>query len=188
MNRPLTTVFAMAAAALAASCAASTMDEAETSAVSAPNVQTQPPVIHLADNLGEPDQLGWCVDTVGRGESDQLHAHTCKPSEGDDVRFSYDPALAQIRSASYENQCAEYSAPENETIPFGLLDCDPDNIAQQFDYVAESQEIQYRGDPSLCMTVAEAINPAGPFVSRSLLIQPCAEVEASHKQWQILAE
>jgi hypothetical protein len=26
-------------------------------------VQTPAPLIHLADNLDEPDKLGWCIDT-----------------------------------------------------------------------------------------------------------------------------
>ena len=43
-----------------------------------PNILTPAPVIYLADNLDEQDQLGWCIDTKGRGFSDRLHAHSCK--------------------------------------------------------------------------------------------------------------
>ncbi len=38
--------------------------------VNKPLIQTEGPIIHLADNLDEPDQLGWCIDTEGRDFSD----------------------------------------------------------------------------------------------------------------------
>ncbi|MBT0955819.1 hypothetical protein IV417_00350 [Alphaproteobacteria bacterium KMM 3653] len=79
-------------------------------------------MIHLADNLNEKAKLGWCIDTVGRGLSDQLHAHSCKPT-GDDVLFSY-AENGVISSATYEGKCMAYSAPENAERPFGLVDCD----------------------------------------------------------------
>ena len=40
-----------------------------------PELQTAAPVIYLADNLDERSNLGWCIDTVGRGFGDQLQAH-----------------------------------------------------------------------------------------------------------------
>ena len=49
----------------------------------APNIQTPSPVLYLANNLDEPDQLGYCLDTVGRGQSDRAHVHSCKPRGGD---------------------------------------------------------------------------------------------------------
>ena len=42
-----------------------------------PDLRTPAPVIHLADNLDEADDLGWCIDTIGRGLSDRLHAQRC---------------------------------------------------------------------------------------------------------------
>ena len=56
-----------------------------------PELQTPAPVIYLADNLDEQDKLGWCIDTVGRGLFDRLHAHSCKP-HGGDVQFKFDAA------------------------------------------------------------------------------------------------
>ncbi len=47
-----------------------------------PQLQTSAPVIFLADNLDEQDKLGWCIDTQGRGFSERLHAHSCKPQGG----------------------------------------------------------------------------------------------------------
>ena len=52
-------------------------------------IETPSPVIHLRDNLDEADGLGWCIDTIGRGLSNQLHAHSCKP-QGGDVQFRFD--------------------------------------------------------------------------------------------------
>ena len=53
-----------------------------------PDMKSPTPVIHLADNLDEADNLGWCIDTFGRGLSDRLNAHSCKP-QGGDVQFRY---------------------------------------------------------------------------------------------------
>ncbi|NRB29925.1 MAG: hypothetical protein HRU27_04945, partial [Rhizobiaceae bacterium] len=60
-----------------------------------PDLKTPSPVIYLADNLDEKDNLGWCIDTVGRGLSDRLHAHSCKP-RGGDVQFKFDAQTGQI--------------------------------------------------------------------------------------------
>ena len=54
-----------------------------------PELQTPEPVIYLADNIDEQDALGWCIDTLGRGWSEQLQTHSCKP-QGGDVQFAYD--------------------------------------------------------------------------------------------------
>lgn len=75
-----------------------------------PTLQTKGPVIHLFDYLNEEASLGWCIDTVGRGKSDKLHAHSCKP-EGDDVLFSFSPESGLIQSATYEGVCMAYNAP-----------------------------------------------------------------------------
>ena len=72
----------------------------------APTIQTVGPVIHLADNLDEEAKLGWCIDTEGRGESDRLHTHSCKPT-GDDVLFSYEPATGMIKSVTYAGKCMD---------------------------------------------------------------------------------
>ena len=54
-----------------------------------PKIKTPAPVIHLSNNLDEKDELGYCIDTIGRGRSDRLHLHSCKP-EGGDVQFTLD--------------------------------------------------------------------------------------------------
>ena len=46
---------------------------------SIPQIRTPLPVIYLEDNLDEKDNLGYCIDTVGRGFAEKLHAHSCKP-------------------------------------------------------------------------------------------------------------
>ncbi|WP_159020052.1 hypothetical protein [Algibacter sp. L3A6] len=56
--------------------------------LNAPIIQTPAPLIHLADNLDEQDELGWCIDTQGNGFAENLHAHSCKP-DGGDVQFYY---------------------------------------------------------------------------------------------------
>ena len=65
-----------------------------------PDIQTKGTVIYLADNLNEEAKLGWCIDTYGRGFSDQLHSHSCKP-EGGDTQFSFDVNSGMIQSVEF---------------------------------------------------------------------------------------
>jgi hypothetical protein len=150
----------------------------------APSLQTDGHVIHLADNLNEEASLGWCIDTEGRGLSDQLHAHSCKP-EGDDVLFTYAAETGMIASATYDGLCMAYNDPENADNPFGLVSCDEGDPAQQFVYDDASMEMRLASDPAQCVTVAEIIDDAGPYQSRDLILAPCGALEASFKQWVI---
>ncbi len=51
---------------------------ASTSSAAPPDLRTAAPVIRLSDNLDEAEGIGWCINTIGRGLSDRLHAHSCK--------------------------------------------------------------------------------------------------------------
>lgn len=150
----------------------------------APGIQTVGPVIHLADNLNEEASLGWCIDTEGRGESDQLHTHSCKPTGGD-VLFSFEPETGMIKSATYADKCMAYNAPDHAENPFGLIACDAADKAQMFTYDGTSMEIHLASDPAQCVTVAPTIDDAGPFQSRDLLVAACDDLEPVFKQWVI---
>ena len=156
----------------------------QASLAEAPNIQTVGPVIHLADNLEEEANLGWCIDTDGRELTDQLHAHSCKPS-GDDVLFSFAPDSGMIESATYEGLCMALSAPENATNPFGLIACDEQDSGQIFAYDAASMEIHLASDATQCLTVAATIDEACPFQSRDLVLGACDALDPSFKQWVI---
>ena len=156
----------------------------QASLAEAPNIQTVGPVIHLADNLDEEAKLGWCIDTDGRELTDQLHAHSCKPS-GDDVLFSFAPDGGMIESATYDGLCMAYNAPESATNPFGLIACDAQNPNQNFAYDPASMEIHLASDAAQCVTVAAVIDEAGPFQSRDLILATCDALDPSFKQWVI---
>ncbi len=149
-----------------------------------PTIQTEGPIIHLAENLDEAEMLGWCIDTEGRGQSEQLHAHSCKPT-GDDVLFSYLPDSNMIQSATYDDVCMAYNAPEDAENPFGLIACDPADEAQTFVYDEASMEIRLGTDGTHCVTVSQTIDNAGPYQSRDLLLAACDTLEPSFKQWVI---
>lgn len=152
----------------------------------APIIQAEGAMIHLADNLGEDLKLGWCIDTEGRGISDQLHAHSCKPAgEGGDVLFSYSSDAKTIRSVPYEGLCMIYNAPDDVVNPFGLVDCVEGDATQQFVHDAASMEIRLAADPTQCVAVAAKIDDAGPYQSRDLILVACAELEPAYKQWVI---
>lgn len=141
-------------------------------------------MIHLADNLNEEANLGWCIDTEGRGLSDQLHAHSCKPT-GDDVLFGYVAESGRIQSGTYADMCMAYNAPENAENPFGLVTCDDADPAQGFAYDLPSMEMRLAADPAQCVTVSATIDDAGPFQSRDLLLAACEDLEPSFKQWVV---
>ena len=185
-------VAATCSAVLLAGCAAETTGETAEEETAAPvpdsfvepEIQMVGPVIYLADNLNVKENLGWCIDTEGKGQGDQLQAHSCKPA-GDDTQYSYDITTSTIRSVNYDNQCMSFNDPENAVNPFGLVDCVGGDPKQQFAYDAGSMEIRIGEDPSQCVTVAETIIEAGPYQSRDLIVASCQDLGASFKQWVV---
>ena len=155
-----------------------------TAMAEAPALQTPAPVIYLADNLDEVDALGWCIDTLGRGFSEQLQAHSCKP-QGGDVQFFFDGETGQIQSAEFAGKCMTLSEPENEAVPFGLKDCLENDASQQFAYAAETMQFTLASDETLCLSVAETSRSAGPFMSRDLKLTPCQGTDSVFMQWII---
>ena len=147
-----------------------------------PDLQTPAPVIYLADNLDEQDNLGFCIDTVGRGFSERLHAHSCKP-RGGDVQFDYD--RSSIVSATYAGKCATLQAPAAAGVSLGLLDCSEASAGQIFDYDVDALEFRPGADRDLCLVVGAESRTAGPFMSRSLELAPCASTDAARKQWRV---
>jgi len=159
----------------------------------APELQTTAPFIYLADNLDEEANLGWCIDTVGRGFNEQLQSHSCKPSkeggspEDNDVKFMFDEASGHIASVAFENKCMTLSAPENENIPFGLHDCS-DDVSQRFTYDSTNGQFRPAVDPTMCVAVAPASRKAGPFMSRDLKLSPCEGTDPALSTWKMKSE
>lgn len=101
------------------------------------------------------------------------------------MQFSFDTDTGHIESVEYGGLCMAYSDPENEDVPFGLLDCVDDEPTQQFVYDSDTMEIRYRLNPSQCVTVGKTIDEAGPYQSRDLILAACADLTSSFKQWVI---
>lgn len=154
-----------------------------TASAAPPDLKTPAPVIFLADNLDENQNLGFCIDTVGRGLSDRLHAHSCKP-QGGDVQFLFLAATGQIKSATFENLCAELLASAKDGVTLGLLPCS-DSPLQAFTYDPAKQEFQPQDTSGLCLASPGETRSAGPFVSRDLALANCASTPAAQKQWVI---
>jgi len=149
-----------------------------------PELQTPAPVIYLADNIDEKDELGWCIDTLGRGWSEQLQTHSCKP-QGGDVQFSYNKETRQIASVEFPGKCATLHETAAAGVSFDLLDCSSTSAAQLFIYNAETLEFMPEGDHDLCIAAGAESRSAGPFMSRNLELAPCAATDASLKQWVV---
>lgn len=152
-----------------------------------PELQTPEPVIYLADNLDEQDNLGWCIDTLGRGWSEQLQTHSCKP-QGGDVQFSYIKETRQIASVEFPGKCATLHEAAAAGVSFDLLDCSSTSAEQLFTYNAVTSEFMPEGDHSLCIAAGAGSQSAGPFMSRVLELAPCASTDAKLKQWVIKGE
>lgn len=152
-----------------------------------PELQTPEPVIFLADNIDEQDELGWCIDTLGRGWSEQLQTHSCKP-QGGDVQFAYDRESRQIASVEFPGKCATLHEPAAAGVSFDLLDCSSTSSAQSFSYDAETLEFTPDNDRSLCIAAGAESKAAGPFMSRDLELAPCASTDAALKQWIVKGE
>lgn len=157
-----------------------------TAAANPPKLKTPAPVIYLSDNLDEKDELGWCIDTVGRGFAEKLHAHSCKP-RGGDVQFSYNPEKLQIASATYDNKCATLDGAVKAGAKLGLVDCAPDSMEQQFAYKAATSSFHPKADESLCLAVGDSSRSAGPFMSRDLALASCVETDTKFTHWMIVA-
>ncbi|MEP4474067.1 MAG: ricin-type beta-trefoil lectin domain protein [Lentilitoribacter sp.] len=150
---------------------------------SEPDLKAPNPVIYLSDNLDENQNLGWCIDTVGRGYNDQLHAHSCKP-QGGDVQFKFLAGTSQIQSVEYPEKCVALVDESSEKLPFGLVDCDAASTSQMFTYHADTLKITLASDTEKCMAVGAQSRSAGPFMSRDLIIGNCADLPKTHMQWR----
>lgn len=153
----------------------------------APDLKTPAPVIYLADNLDEKDKLGWCIDTLGRGFSEKLQAHSCKP-QGGDVQFLYDEEKLHIASAEFAGKCVTLNNDPAQGATFDLLDCESDDPTQKFIYGDETRTFHSQNHDSLCIAVGEVSRTAGPFMSRTLELVSCAETAPERLQWVIVAE
>ena len=150
-----------------------------------PILQTPSPVIHLADNLDEQDQLGYCIDTRGKGFNEELHAHSCKPSGGD-VQFFYNKETLQICSVEYTGYCIEMPGRALKGMSLRLVESDTSSSDQKFIYNKDSGEFLPEEDLTLCLAVGETSAAAGPYMSRSLTLELSSETDVKLKQWVIL--
>lgn len=151
-----------------------------------PNIRTPAPVIHLADNLDEQDQLGWCIDTRGNGFSENLHTHSCKASGGD-VQYIYNEETLQICSAEFDGYCIEMSGGPSEGMSLNLLES-TNSSDQKFVYNAETGEFVPQEDASLCLAAGDTSSAAGIYMSRSLTLERSSDTDENLKKWIIVAE
>ncbi len=166
-----------------------------TSAVAdAPNVPSDAPYIVLADNLDEPNGYGFCLDTAGRGKTDLMQTHSCKPAAEDDAgnavihdtQFSYDAQSQRVESVAFPGLCMQILS-STYTNVFALLDCD-DHSRQRFTLVAEDGTLRLAEDPTQCISVTSQTLDAGPWSRRDLALTLCEETENALKKWTLVRE
>ena len=149
-----------------------------------PNIKSPEPIIYLADNLDEQEKLGFCSDTDGKGFSDSLQAHSCKPN-GDDVLFYYDEKTQQISSATYPNFSAAMTGGPEAGMKISLVKSDAESSDQKFIYDKESGEFRPKENTKLCLAVGTKTDAAGPYMSRTLSLQPTESTDKSLKNWVV---
>ena len=150
-----------------------------------PILQTPSPVIYLADNLDEQDQLGYCIDTRGRGFNEELHVHSCKP-RGGDVQFFYNKETLQICSVEFTGYCLEMPGGASKGMSLRLVESDSSSSDQRFIYSEDSGEFLPEDDLTLCLAAGETSAAAGMYMSRSLTLELSSETDVKLKQWVIL--
>ena len=150
----------------------------------APNIQTPDPIIYLADNLDEQDKLGYCIDTDGKDFSDSLQVHSCKPN-GDDVLFYYDEETQQICSATYPGFAAAMVGGPAVGMTISLIKSDPKSSDQKFIYYKESGELLPKENMNLCLAAGSKSDAAGPYMSRTLSLEPRESTDKKLKTWII---
>ena len=159
-----------------------------------PKVPSEAPYIVLSENHDEPNGYGFCIDTYGPGQSDLLQTHSCKPPsegeprsyEGHDTRFEYNAETMQVVSYPFEGFCMQALVAVGKS-EFALLECS-DHPRQKFIYNDADQTLRLNEDQESCVVVVSETVPAGPWVKRPLSLETCSEVDASLKQWSVVAE
>ena len=149
-----------------------------------PNIQSPDPIIYLVNNLDEQDNLGYCIDTDGKGFSNSLQVHSCKPN-GDDVLFYYDETTQQICSATYPGFSAAMVGGPKIGMTISLIESDPESSEQKFIYDKESGEFRPKANTELCLAAGSESDDAGPYMSRTLSLQPRESTEKTLKTWMI---
>lgn len=145
-----------------------------------PDVPSPSPVLFLADNLDEPGNLGFCLDTVGRGFGDRLHAHSCKP-QGGDTQFEWQAANGTIHSVGFQGYCAAIKGVGSEAATFHLDTC-ADAASQVFEMTSRGL-IHPASNTDLCLGVEDTTRRAGPFVKRALVLADCASTPSERITW-----
>lgn len=161
------------------------INEPEENELNAPIIQTPSPLIHLADNLDEEGQLGWCIDTRGNGFNEELHAHSCKASGGD-VQFFYNEETHQICSVEYTGFCIEMSEGSIEGTSLSLIESNIDSPKQRFIYDEDSGEFRPEENTNLCLAVGNTSAAAGIYMFRPLTLELSSEIEEKLKTWVIV--
>ena len=160
----------------------------------APQVPSQAPYIVLNENHDEPSGYGFCMDTLGAGQSDLMHTHTCKPAntdeprsyEGNDTRFEYHAETMQVESYPFEGYCMQVLR-SNTAAEFALLECS-DHPRQQFVYNEADQDLRLEYYFRSTRRHGAARGRPFPRAAQSATRQACDELVASLKQCTVVAE
>jgi hypothetical protein len=154
----------------------------------------QTPYLTLQDNLGEPSNLGFCIDLKGwPGQFTDAQLHSCKPTGGSagggsDQQFVPQDGAVVGRADAVGHclQAQTASAGSHLDVPA----CDSTEPLQRFIWASGQLQLQNTG---LCLAASTRSRQAschgtcGSFVARNLWLQPCATTDTTLTTWRVVS-
>ena len=143
--------------------------------------QTAAPFLSLTDNVGEPNDVGWCIDLEGHGDSitfTNMHVHSCKDS-GTDVQWF--PESGRIKGVGDgDGRCIQAQSTSNGA-GVDAPTCDEAEALQEFVYCTDGT--LRTENLGLCLVAGPTMIEAGPWNKRDLLVKNCTEVHTKLREW-----
>ena len=144
------------------------------------------PSVQLIDNLDEPNELGFCIDLVGWGQSvklDKVQMHSCKE---DGKRFNdelfYPVNNSIIAYGDGQGRCLKPISPDVGS-QFTTAICDLGDLQQSICWMADGT-LRLQSDEMKCLVSTNEDNrDANSYKARDLTVALCDTTLGKHKLW-----
>lgn len=156
------------------------------SAIEPRSTQTAAPYINLFDNLDERNDVGYCLDLKGWGDSVEfvdVQLHSCKDT-GDDVNFAIGEGSDGRRVMGAGDADGHCLRAQSATAGSGVDApvCDARDPLQEIAYCTDGTLRLNAGE--LCLVAADVSENAGPvWMMRSLTFENCDDTPDDLKTW-----
>jgi hypothetical protein len=155
------------------------------------------PYLTLLDNLGEPTNLGFCIDLKGwPGRMTDAQLHSCKPTGGPAGGGSDQQFVPNGGAIAGRADAAGHCLQPRRAVAGSRVDvpkCDKSEPLQRLQMKANGQ-IHLQGQAGLCLVGSARLRQAscggtcGSFVARNLRLQSCASTPVMLKTWRVVTK